>query len=169
MKKYITGLTLPFLLTVACQAQNFPQKTHPVQRKPYFLWRQQVLTEEQKKKLHALRQEYRKNLMKLRREDNITVKEWRAKLENLQRKRREDLQSLLTPQQKARMERWKMQRNHFFLRRPIQQNLYDRAHRFHRVVPGLPHRWQYRVVPDPYKKRIELMKRFQLQKPGKLS
>ena len=67
------------------------------------------LSEEQKNKYKELNEEFRKNMMELRRQDDITVKEWKNRMTDLHMKHRTDIQSLLTQGQKNRMEKMKVE------------------------------------------------------------
>lgn len=62
------------------------------------------LTEEQKAKFKALNAEHRQQLEDLRKQDNITVKESRERMISLQKDHKAKMQSILTAEQKAKME-----------------------------------------------------------------
>lgn len=83
---------------------------HPGQQQQMMMYRQLHLSEEQKQKFKTLNEDFRKNMMDLRKQDDITVKEWRNRMETLQKKHREDLQGMFTQEQKAQMEKMKRER-----------------------------------------------------------
>ena len=68
------------------------------------------LSEEQKLKFKSLNDEFRKQMEDLRKQDNITVKESREKMETLHKEHEEKVQSLLTADQKAQLEKNKQDR-----------------------------------------------------------
>jgi hypothetical protein len=49
-------------------------------------------------------------MMELKKEDDITVKEWKNRMADLQKKRLADQQNIFTPDQKIRMEKMKQER-----------------------------------------------------------
>ena len=63
------------------------------------------LTEDQKTKLKALHEENRKQMAELKKNDNITVKEWKSKMQAQRKEHRAKIQSLLTDEQKAQLEK----------------------------------------------------------------
>jgi len=169
MKKIIAGLGLILWLLPATQAQTFPGKKRPMQRGQHFLWRQQLLSEEQQKKYRSLQQNYRKNLMELQKKDDITVKEWRNRMEELQQKHREELRSLFTPQQKERMERMKMHRNRLMMRMQWLQRHNENQNRLYHHRPPVIPGWRYRLMPQNHHRIMERMKMYRFNKPGTLS
>lgn len=63
------------------------------------------LSEEQKTKMKAMNQDFRKKMEDLRKQDNITVKESREKMEALRKDHQAKFQSVLTAEQKTQMEK----------------------------------------------------------------
>jgi Spy/CpxP family protein refolding chaperone len=68
------------------------------------------LSEEQKQKFKTLNDNYRKNMSDLRKQEDITVKDWRNRMADLQKKHRTDMQNVFTAEQKTRMEKMKTER-----------------------------------------------------------
>jgi len=68
------------------------------------------LTQDQKVQFQSLNEEHRKQMAELRKNDNITVKEWNSKKDALQKDHREKMQTLLTSEQKAQLEKEKLER-----------------------------------------------------------
>jgi Spy/CpxP family protein refolding chaperone len=58
------------------------------------------LTEDQKAKFKSLNEDHRKQMQDLKKNDGITVKEWRTRMENLRKDHRDKMSSLLTEEQK---------------------------------------------------------------------
>lgn len=68
------------------------------------------LTQDQKVQFQSLNEEHRKQMAELRKNDNITVKEWNSKKDALQKDHREKIQTLLTPEQRTQLEKEKLER-----------------------------------------------------------
>ena len=101
---------LAMVMIVAARSQ---EKRIPDQRKDY---RDKVLAEklkfsdEQKQKAKALNEDYRKKMDELRKKDDILVKDWRNQMMELNKKHRDDMSALLSKEQKAQIEKMKMDR-----------------------------------------------------------
>jgi Spy/CpxP family protein refolding chaperone len=67
------------------------------------------LSEDQKAQFKSQHEAFRKQMEELKKNDNITVKEWRSKMENLRKDNKEKLQGILTSDQKAQMEKMKQE------------------------------------------------------------
>jgi Spy/CpxP family protein refolding chaperone len=65
------------------------------------------LTENQKAQLKTQRESMRKQMDELKKNDNITVKEWKAKREAIQKENKDKMTSILTNEQKAQLEKMK--------------------------------------------------------------
>ena len=63
------------------------------------------LTEDQKAKFKSLNNDHRRQMEELKKMDNITVKESREKMEALRKDHRAKMQSILTSEQKAKLEK----------------------------------------------------------------
>ena len=112
MKKTIV---CAFLLAVAIQsinAQGLPEekRDRPNHRKHHNSFQELNLSEDQQLKFKALNADYQKQMQELKKNDAITVKEWRAKMETLHKNHRTQVQSLLTPEQKATLEKKREER-----------------------------------------------------------
>jgi hypothetical protein len=62
---------------------------------------------EQRKQMRTIDEEYRKKSQDLYKQDNITLREYKSQLLALQKDKKSKLQSLMTPDQKSEMEKWK--------------------------------------------------------------
>jgi len=65
------------------------------------------LTEEQKAKFKASNEKFRNQMAELKKNDNITVREWKAKSESIRNAHKEELKNILTADQKAQMKKMK--------------------------------------------------------------
>jgi|SRR5579862_2329723 len=68
-------------------------------------------TADQRRQMHAINQDYRKQQQDLYRQDNLTLREYKSRLLALQKDRNSKLQNLLTPEQKTAMANWKKRRS----------------------------------------------------------
>ena len=107
MKKILSTIIVIALSITATQAQNMHRK---LQRKHQMAQQQLNLSEDQKKKYKALNEDFRKNRLNLRKQDDITVKEWKNRMADLHKKHHTDMQSVLTQEQKGRIEKMKTER-----------------------------------------------------------
>jgi hypothetical protein len=110
MKKVIASLIL-VSMAVAVQAQ---EEKHPGHRKTRHHHRtdlQQLnLTAEQKTKLKAQQDVFRKQLEDLKKNETITVKEWKTRMESIRKEHRSGIQNLLTADQKSQLEKMRAER-----------------------------------------------------------
>lgn len=110
MKKIILSIVVLALTATTVQAQNPQRKMQSKHRGQHPMAHQKLnLTEDQKMKFRSLNEDYRKKMTELKKQDDITVKEWKSRMTDLQKKRRLDQQNLFTPEQKARIEKMKME------------------------------------------------------------
>jgi hypothetical protein len=109
MKKIIV---CTFVLAVAIQgikAQEIPERTRETINRHHRDQRDGVnrlnLSEEQKAKFKSLNENFRAQMDELKKKDDITVKEWRSRMENLRKDHREQISSLLTNDQKDQLKK----------------------------------------------------------------
>ena len=115
MKRFIVGVCVVALFSGAAYAQEIPDRKHGredmITREHRGEGLDQLnLSEEQKQKVKSLREETRKQIEELKKDENMTVKDWRDKREAIRKDHREKIQSLLTTEQKAQLEKSKMER-----------------------------------------------------------
>jgi Spy/CpxP family protein refolding chaperone len=67
-------------------------------------------TPEQRKQMQAINMEYHKKSADLFKNDNMSLRDYKAGLLALQKDRKNKIQALATPQQKEQMEKWKQSR-----------------------------------------------------------
>ncbi|HMK27530.1 MAG TPA: hypothetical protein VK483_15970 [Chitinophagaceae bacterium] len=117
MKKIILS-ALVLSLTFALKAQEIPERKA---EKPMMMHGQHKghhgkggmdmqklnLTDAQKEQFKTQRESFRKQMEELKKNDNITVKEWKSRMETLKKDQRTKMQSILTSDQKAQLEKMK--------------------------------------------------------------
>jgi len=115
MKRFIVSVCVVALLAGAAHAQEIPDRKRGredmITREHRGEGLDELnLTADQKEKIKSLREDTRKQMDELKKDDNITVKNWRAKREAIRKDQREKIQSLLTNEQKAQLEKSRMER-----------------------------------------------------------
>lgn len=97
---------------IQVSAQEIPDRKRdefkPVEKEKMFNKKELAslnLTEEQKAKMKSMNQDLRKQAEELRKQDNLTTQESREKMEALRKDHQAKFQSLLTPEQKAQVEK----------------------------------------------------------------
>ena len=114
MKKIILSAFV-LSLAVAVQAQDKPQRDH--HRTPMMEGKRHHggmmdmkalnLTEDQKTQFKTQNESFRKKMEELKKNDNITVKDWKSKAENLRKEHKSKIDGILTSEQKAQLEKRK--------------------------------------------------------------
>ena len=115
MKRIILSALVAVAVVTTSMAQEIPDRTAPnyeMKRRHHRgdEFKNLNLSEDQKAQIKALNEENRKQMAELKKNDNITVKEWNSKKEALHKDYREKMQSLLTTDQKAQLEKSKLVR-----------------------------------------------------------
>lgn len=116
MKKIIVSV-LVLSLAMAGKAQEIPERKmerpmmhqrhkghHPM---PGMAMQKLNLTQEQKDKFKAQHENFRKQMEELKKNDNITVKEWKSRMESLRKDNKTKLDGILTAEQKGQIEKMK--------------------------------------------------------------
>lgn len=117
MKKIIAA-SLVLSLSLAVKAQEIPERKseRPMMMHGKHQDRHPMagmdmknlnLTDAQKEQFKAQRESFRKQMEELKKNDNITVKEWRSRMEALRKDQKTKMQSILTPEQKGQIEKMK--------------------------------------------------------------
>ena len=109
MKKFIV---CTFVLAVAIsgiKAQTMPERNRETINRHHRDQRDGVnrlnLSEEQKAKFKSLNEDFRAQMDELKKKDDITVKEWKSRMENLRKDHRDKISSLLTDDQKNQLKK----------------------------------------------------------------
>ncbi len=113
MKKIIlSAVVMSLVFTV--QAQDNPERKSgrpPMSERKKHHHRMDMkslnLTEDQKAKFKTQNESFHKQMEELKKNDNITVKEWKSKAETLRKQHKSNTQSILTNDQKAQVEKMK--------------------------------------------------------------
>src|SRR6187431_555736 len=108
MKKIIV-MMLSMVTIFVAQAQK---EKNPEERghRDKMMAEKLKFSNEQKQKAKALNEDYRKKMDELRKKDDILIKDWRNQMMELNKKHKEDMSALLSKEQKAQMEKYKVER-----------------------------------------------------------
>lgn len=119
MKK-IMAAALAFSVAFTVNAQEIPERKagkpgmHRMEGKhkghPGIPFHQLNLTDTQKEQLKKDRESFQQQMSELKKNENITVKEWKSRMENLRKEQRSKMQNILTAEQKAKLEKMKTDR-----------------------------------------------------------
>lgn len=121
MKKIIAA-ALVFAVAFTANSQDIPERKHDGfrpyagpgkmhHRRPGGMDLKQLnLTEAQKEQMKSNREGFRKQMEDLKKNDNITVKEWKSRMENLRKEQKTGMDKILTTDQKAQLEKMKSER-----------------------------------------------------------
>ena len=116
MKRILLSVLAAAVFTTAMQAQESKGREPGKHRKMERHYRgghdfkSLNLSDDQKAKLKALHEENRKQMAELRKNENITVKEWKEKMQAQRKDHQAKVQSLLTADQKAQLEKSRSER-----------------------------------------------------------
>ena len=102
MKKIMLIGLVAMLGVVSVQAQDAPHHRRSM-NKHHRSMAQLNLTQEQKEQMKTIHEDSRKQMQELGKNEDITVKEWKARQESIRKSEREQIQNILTPEQKAKM------------------------------------------------------------------
>jgi len=118
MKKIFISIVVIAMTALTTQAQEIPERKReafkPVEKAKMFDKKELAnlnLTDEQKTKLKGMKRDLRQQMDELRKQDNLSVKDYRDKTETLRKDQQARFQSILTPDQKTEMEKYKDARN----------------------------------------------------------
>ncbi len=116
MKKLIFSTAI-IAMALAVQAQEIPERKSERQemhqknkghRPMHGMDMKQLnLTDAQKEQFKTQQESFRKQMEELKKNDNITVKEWKSKAEALRKQHKEQTQLILTKEQKSQLEKMK--------------------------------------------------------------
>jgi len=131
MKKYLIALSAFTIIAVAANAQSPDNSTksspneqqnnkmhshmqgHSMHRHngKFTMMRDLNLTDAQKQQAKVLNEDYNTKVKNLEKDDNITLKDYRAKKASLEQERKSKFQALLTPEQKDKIAQAKKARS----------------------------------------------------------
>jgi len=111
MKKLIGSLLALTLIVSAAQAQEQKMEGHHGRHHQKEMFAKQLnLTEDQKKQLKDINADAKKQMAELKKNDNMTVKDFNSRKEAIRKQQHDKMLALLTPDQKAQMEKMKQDR-----------------------------------------------------------
>ncbi len=117
MKKLVITALMGVFAVATIHAQDIPERKkgdrkHFGKRTEGFKKQRADLnlSEEQKAQFKALNQDFQKKMAELKKQDNITVKESREKMQQIAKEHRTNVNQLLTAEQKAKIEKSKADR-----------------------------------------------------------
>jgi len=109
MKKLIlAGLIMSMAVTV--QAQDGKHRNHDRMKHHGDVMQKLNLTDEQKAKLKTQHESFRKQMEEMKKNENITVKDWKSKMEGIRKEHKEKIQGILTAEQKTQLDKMKAER-----------------------------------------------------------
>jgi Spy/CpxP family protein refolding chaperone len=114
MKKIIALFLVAFIAGTSVNAQEIPERKseHPrmMHKKRHHQkmdMKNLNLTEDQKTQFKTQRESFKKQMDELKKNENITVKEWKSKRESLKKENKAKIDAILTTEQKAQIEKSK--------------------------------------------------------------
>ncbi len=115
MKKIMLSVFVAAVVVTTSQAQDIKDREpgkHQMMKKHQRgeEFKTLNLTEDQKARLKSLQEENRQQMAEIKKNDNITVKESKSKMEAQRKEHRAKVQSLLTDEQKAQLEKSRQER-----------------------------------------------------------
>ena len=122
MKKLLSSVAVMLMISAVVQAQDSTHKQfrkggfhhkgmhHKGMHKGMMIAPKLNMTEDQKTKMKSVHETFRKEMGELKKNDNITVKEWKSKREALVKKHHDAIQNIYTPEQKVQIEKMKLER-----------------------------------------------------------
>lgn len=110
MNKKILGALVLVFAAFSLNAQEGARKMHRGQHKAHAIHEKMNLSDEQKAKMKTLNEEFRKKVSDLKKNEDITVKEWKSRMETLRKQHQDNMKALLTTEQKNTIEKMKAER-----------------------------------------------------------
>jgi len=111
MKKIIFSALIAVVVAGGAHAQDKqPHCKGFRHHAPYGMYQQLNLTDDQKASLKSLNEDYRKQMAELKKHEDITVKEWKSRMESIRKEHRSKVDQVFTPEQKTKMEQLKQDR-----------------------------------------------------------
>lgn len=110
MKKLIVSVILSAISFAAIQAQETPEFRKGERHHHQMALQKLNLSEDQKAQFKTLNEGFRKEMQELKKQDNITVKEWKSRKEKLRNDHKKNIEGLLTQDQKEQLKKMKEER-----------------------------------------------------------
>lgn len=115
MSKILASLLIATGLTGSAFSQQIPDRPDAPPPPPHHIRQHKLrghqeiplkelnLTDGQKESFRAQREAFKQRMEALKKEDNITVKEWKSRIETLKKENLQAMQNILTPEQREKM------------------------------------------------------------------
>jgi Spy/CpxP family protein refolding chaperone len=109
MKKIILGMLAMVTTVATIQAQDQKEMRHGHHKRSHdgVSMEKLNLTEQQKAQMKTIRADFGKQMAELKKNENITVKEYRSRMDAIRKDHKEKIQGIFTPEQKAQVEKMK--------------------------------------------------------------
>jgi Spy/CpxP family protein refolding chaperone len=109
MKRIIVSALIAVAVAGSASAQDQQPHREGFGRHHYG-YQQLNLTDEQKSGLKTINEDFRKQLTELKKNEDITVREWKSRMKSIREEHKTKVESVLTPEQKASMEKMRQDR-----------------------------------------------------------
>ncbi len=110
MKKYFTSALILALTISAAQAQTTPEKKQGHHKEHKMAYDQLNLSAEQKASMQKIREDFKKKMDELRKQDQLTVAEMKQRRQALHDQHKSQMEAILTPAQKDQLAKMKADR-----------------------------------------------------------
>lgn len=106
MKKIILSALIAVAVAGSASAQDKQPQRKGFGPRPHGMMMSQLkLTEDQKAAMKTINEDFRKQMTELRKNEDITVKEWKSRMKSIQEGHKTKVQGVLTPEQKTQLEK----------------------------------------------------------------
>jgi Spy/CpxP family protein refolding chaperone len=109
MKKIVASF-LVLAIVIGANAQHEGHKGMRKKQRHGMAMEKLNLSDDQKTKFKTLHEDFRKQMQALNKQDNLTVKEWRARKETLRKEHKSKIETILTKEQKDQVSKMKEER-----------------------------------------------------------
>lgn len=119
MKKILVGMVVVLMASVAANAQEKDSSFHTTQQHSFrhhqhgMMAKQLNLSDEQNAQLKTLNTDYHKKMIEFKKNESMTVKDYKAGMLALRKDHKTQFESILTPAQKDQLAKFKKDRQHF--------------------------------------------------------
>lgn len=111
MKKLFVSALVAVVLAGTASAQDQQPRREGFGRHHHNGFMQQLnLTDQQKADMKTINEDFKKQLTDLKKNEDITVREWKSRMGTIRKEHQTKIQQVLTPEQKASMEKMRQER-----------------------------------------------------------
>jgi Spy/CpxP family protein refolding chaperone len=138
MKKIIVSALIAVMVAGGVQAQDQqPRREGPQKgQRARGAMKQLNLSEQQKADMKSINEDFRKQLGELRKNEDITVKEWKSRMESIRKDHQSKFNSILTDEQKTSIEKMKTDRKEGMHKRGNRFQQGRKSFHYNRSGPG---------------------------------